>query len=313
MWSFPTLSVYDWSEWHEFVMPAVWPRAKKIAAKFGESAQEIAARVPESSRALLLHLDISDHSPFISDGPALVEALSVRETRVLNALMPDIRKRTIQKCCRQFGLLTPDALRDGAADELLFVKTDFNSAGEREHLLSKRQQAKFDLTPHRGRIRGPKDYYVARRDEIPDDVWNDRTLVVQRYVKNRANRFYRIYAALDAIVVSEAYSNKDIKRVGVVSARYNYFLWRKQERIVGDPNVISQLPDDLLRDAGIFLHRFRMDYGAIDIVESEDRRFFIVDANKTPHWGNEVQPGLIEHLRKGLEEVVNSLETSTLE
>jgi hypothetical protein len=313
MWAFPTLSVYDWSEWDGFVIPAVWPRAKKIAAKFGESPEQIASRVPESSRAFLLHLDISDHAAFLEDGAALVEALQGRDVTVLNALMPDIRKRTIQKSCREFGLLSPTPSRDGDDRELLIIKTDFNSAGEREHLLSKRQQTKFNLTPHAGRIRGPRDYYVMRRGEIPAEVWSDRTLIVQRYIKNRANRFYRIYAALDAIVVSEACSDKDIKRIGAVKSRFNYFLWRKQDRIFGDPNVISQLPEDLLRDAGIFLHRFKMDFGAIDIVESEDRQFYIIDANKTPHWGDEVQPGLIEHLRKGFEEVINCLETSVAE
>jgi hypothetical protein len=56
----------------------------------------------------------------------------------------------------------------------------------------------------------------------------------------------------------------------------------------------------LLSTAGIFMHRFKLDYGALDIVESEAAEFHVVDVNKTPYWGSERQPGLIEHLRLGL-------------
>jgi hypothetical protein len=161
------------------------------------------------------------------------------------------------------------------------------------------QKAQLNLAAEPGRIKGPSDYFVSRRADLAGDVWNDPALVVERYVKNPLGRFFRIYVALNAVVVSEAYTETPIKRMEGPIRRYNYFLWRQEERIYDDSNVALKLPPRLLEIAGVFLNRFRLDYGAIDVVESEAGEFYVVDLNKTPFWGKEKQPGLVEHLRLG--------------
>jgi hypothetical protein len=238
-------------------------------------------------------------SPFIANASAFIQILSQRNVRVFNCLPQDIRKRTIQSRCRDFGLPSVTAPASGPDEELLIVKTDLNSGGEREQLLSAAQKALFNLTPHPGPMKRPEDYFVSRRVDLPADVWNDPTLVVERYVKNPLDRFFRVYVAANSVVISEAYTDVHVKRMAGPIRRYNHWLWRQAERIYGDSTPPSNLPPRLLQTAGLFLNRFQLDYGAIDIVESQDGEFYVVDVNKTPYWGDEKQPGLIEHLRKG--------------
>ena len=299
MWNSPTLCVYDWSDWDEFLINSVWSRARRIPANFRESPHEVAARLPRKTKLLLVHLDISVGSPFISDASAFVDVLSRRGIRVLNCLPQDCRKRTIQSCCRDFGLSSVTTSVSGPGEELLIVKTDLNSGGEREQLLTPAQKVQFDLTAYPGRMKSPAEYFVTRRADVAPDIWNDPTLVVERYVKNSSDRFFRVYVAMNAVVISEAYTDALVKRVGGGIRRYNHWLWRQAEQIYGESNVTAKLPQGLLHTAGVFLSRIHLDYGAIDIVESQDGEFFVVDVNKTPHWGDEKQPGLIEHLHLG--------------
>ena len=151
-------------------------------------------------------------------------------------------------------------------------------------------------------MKGPEDYYVIPRHKLPADVWTDPTLVVERYIQNPQNRFFRVYAAVDSIVISEAYTDSAVKRMEGPIRRHNHFLWRDGQRIYGD--TAAKLPPLLLQRAGVFLDRFGLDYGAIDIVESEDGEFYVVDLNKTPYWGDEKQAGMLEHLREGFERVI---------
>jgi hypothetical protein len=84
-------------------------------------------------------------SPFIPDASVFIDVLRQRKVSVLNCLPSDIRKRTIQSLCHDFGLPTVTVPRTGPDDELLIVKTDLNSGGRREQLLSPAQKTQFNL------------------------------------------------------------------------------------------------------------------------------------------------------------------------
>ncbi len=162
----PRLCVCDWSDWREFVINAVWPRAHRIPAEFGQTPQDIAAQLPRGATILLPHLDISDPSPFIKDGSEWIALMAQHGVRVLNVLTPDIRKTTIQSCCRDFDLLSATVSPAGPDDEWLIVKTDLNSGGEREQLLTESQKIKFGLPASPGRMKSPADYFIARRGNL---------------------------------------------------------------------------------------------------------------------------------------------------
>jgi hypothetical protein len=299
MWGSPPFCVYDWSNWDRFLIKSVWPKARRISANFNEKPQEVAGRLPSKTKFLLIHLNLSVMSAFIPEASEFVDVLQRRDVTAFNWLPLDIRKRTLQSQCRDFGLPCVAAPRYGPDEELLIVKTDLNSGGRREQLLPAMQKSQLNLATEPGAMKGSSDYFVSRRAELTDDVWNDPTLVVEQYMKNPLGRFFRIYVALNAVVISEAYTETPVKRMEGPIRRYNYFLWREEERIYDDSNVALKLPRRLLEIAGVFLNRFRLDYGAIDVVESEAGEFYMVDLNKTPFWGEEKQAGLVEHLHLG--------------
>ena len=304
------ICVYDWSGWNGTLIANISPAARRIRARFGESPARLAARLPRGARLLIVHLDISDNAPFIAGQAEFGRTLTQRGVIVLNYAPPDIRKRTVQACCKAYGLPSVAAAATGPHDEMLIVKTDLNSGGVREQELSRRQKLRFKLPNNLGPLNGPSGYFVTRRGDLDVAVWQDPDLVVERYMTNPMGRFFRVYVAADAVVISEAYDTVAVKRMGGDIRRHNHWLWRDGEHLRacgagtthgGDE---SPLPPALLRTAGSFLRHFMLDYGALDVVESENGEFHIVDVNKTPYWGSERQAGLIEHLRLGFSELI---------
>jgi len=249
----------------------------------------------------VVHLDITDNAPFIADPEEFIQILRQRDVGVMNCLVRDIRKSTVQSCCAHHNLPSVAVGPGGDPDELLIVKTDLNTGGTREQLLSEELKERFKLSVRISGLGGPDGYYVARRADLGVEVWNDPDLVVQRFMQNPQGRFFRIYVVNNAVVVSEAYAGSQIKRIGNVSRRLNHWLWRDGENLADMPGSDSKLPAALLRTAGIFVERFHLDFGAIDVVESEAGDFYVIDVNKTPFWDNEHQPGLLKHLRRGFQ------------
>jgi hypothetical protein len=82
--------------------------------------------------------------------------------------------------------------------------------------------------------------------------------------------------------------------------RRNYWFWRHDKLLNAYSDNTVELPAALLSTVGTFVDNFQLDFGALDVVESETGDYYVVDVNKTPFWGDERQPGLLEHLRLGL-------------
>jgi hypothetical protein len=205
----------------------------------------------------------------------------------------------VQSACIAYGLPSLIPTPTGADDELLIVKTDLNSAGTREQLLPEPLRKRFSLPLQAGPIKNPKGYFVRPRAQITPDLWNDRELVVERFLTNAAGRFFRVYVMKQAVVISTGCTQNPLKRMSRDVGRKNYCFWRAGESVTPFDED-TELPPALLRTLGVFTARFGVDYAAIDVIESDTGEFYIVDVNKTPYWGSEFQPGLLEHLRRGL-------------
>jgi hypothetical protein len=306
VWGFSDTFVYDWSGWKGSLITTISPRARRIRAKVSASPQRCANRLPRRAKLLIVHLDISDNAPFIEDAGEFGRSVSERGVTVFNAAVSDIRKRSVQACCKAFGLPSVRAAADGNPEEMLIVKTDLNSGGTQERQLPAKLKARFKLPVRAGLINNASEYFVKRRADVDIKVWDDPELVVERYMANRLGRFFRVYFAGNAVVISEAYDATDVKRMGGDIRRQNYWLWRQEDILRGHSGSEPALPPALLATAGRFAHGFKLDYGALDIVENDGGEFYVVDVNKTPYWGTERQPGLVEHLRLGLSEITQS-------
>ena len=291
------LCVYDWSKWRGFMVPTMFPAAHRLEARWAEAPTRIVDRVPADANTLLLHLDISINTGFLPQLAELREKLAARGVELINAGVVDIRKRSLQAKCRAMGLPSVSASRDGLGDEALIVKTDLNAGGYREKRLSRSQRRESQLPEGRGLMRRRRDYFVARRDQISDRVWADPSVVVERYIVNRRQRFFRAYVAGAAAVISEAICDEPIKRMEEPRDRRNYYMTRSGSRWTAAPNE-SALPEArLIEVAATFMTGYAVDFGAADIVQNDEGECFVVDLTTTPFWGDEVQPGMLEHLR----------------
>jgi hypothetical protein len=301
MWPFSAsgMCVYDWSAWKGMLISNIDKRAQRIRARFEESPQRLLRRLPRGINRLVFHLDISDEAPFSTNRSELIRLLTERGIEIWNGHIPDICKRTIVSACESYDL---PSLRPGATgpmDELLIVKTDLNCGGVREQLLPATLKERHGLPLMPGQMMNRDGYFVRPRGELTSEIWNNPELVVERYLTNSAGRFFRVYVVKNAVVVSQGYTDSQFKRMNGDVRRQNFWLWRESETIVPFRGSGSELSPALLRSLGVFIARFRVDFAAIDVVEGNQDDFYIVDVNKTAYWGNECQPGLLEHLRSG--------------
>ena len=252
--------------------------------------------LPPDTKVFLFHIDVTFAHRVPICRPALVQALAKRGVRVLNPRVTDISKRSLQEYCRELGLNTTAATRRGDPDDLLIVKTNLNAGGWAERLLTAKQRRLAGLGDPPRAVKGQRDYKILPRKKIKPSWWDDRQLVVERYIQNRENRVYKIYLLLDRLTLSAAVDPSRIKTMEHAS-------WRVTSLLTAAENGIqvlkqaSDYPERLLDQALPFVRYLSLDFGSIEIVADDAGECYIVDLNATPSPPSIRQEGFIEHLQ----------------
>ncbi len=296
------LVVYEWSAWNDFLIRTIRPDARRLRADPGDRLDGILDRLPEQTRQFLFHLNVSRSARFPRHRARLVTALAERGVRVLNAAVVDTTKRHVQAICQLGGLPSASAPHTGDPDELLIVKSNLNHGGLKERPLSPLQRDVLDLPGEPDGLAADRRYPILPRRKVPPHCWRDDRLIVERYVTNAGNRFYRAYVLGNRLAVSEAISAQPIKEMLGDIPRRNmpFHVGARRDRAAE-----SDLPAQLLPVLTQFIHRIGLDYGAIDVVADDHGLPHIVDVNPTPYWGAERQPDIVELLCDGWDHLVN--------
>jgi hypothetical protein len=132
-----------------------------------------------------------------------------------------------------------------------------------------------------------RNYPVLRAVEVPDAVWRDRRLVVERYVTNLAGRFWRVFYMFGQVIVCEGRSDRQVKEVDSNSLRAAYC------PVDGIAKRIADATRVVAREA-------KLDYGALDFVEDQNEHVYCIDVNLSPHfteWGQSAREPLLDLLR----------------
>jgi hypothetical protein len=282
--------VYEWRAWDGYLVPTMFPRAARITARIGECAGDVVRQLPAAFTLFCFHVDLTHTSVVPIDRGALVQHLQALGIAVVNGSLTDISKRNVQSCCRACGLSTTEALREGDPDELLIVKTDLNYGGHPERQLDASERLIIGLPNQDGHERTSRTYPISRRRDVPPAAWERVELVVERFIANDAGLFFRAYVFLDRVVVSAGVVRDAVKELRWGVPRQDFYFDGKAA--VPDPpqvydfssycdrqEIVANLPP--LRR---FCRRIGLDFGAIDIVVDNDRRWYVVDANATPFW-----------------------------
>ena len=253
------------------------------------TALHILGMVSPATEAVILHIDQTFDDSLIPPDVRrqLVGRLTGMGIRVLNGAVADISKRTIHRHSRSIGLPDPTAPPRGNDDELLMIKTDLNCGGNPEHYFSGR--------PRGAIISGPADYRVLPRGDVPPDWWAAEEFCIERFISNAEDEFYRFHLLGDRVVLSEARSERPIKRLDGTCPQVDHCT---------DLDEISAWASGgrgswagAAWSAATFARTFGLDYGAIDVLRDDQGWYYVIDVNKTPYWGADVENAITTHLR----------------
>ena len=290
--------IYQWNAWNNFLLPQLLPNSIRIDAHVTDRAAAVMRHVPETARLFAFHIDCTNTARFPLERDELTRRLRESGTRVLNEGMTDISKRRLQQMCASLGLPTVSTTEQGPADELLIVKTDLNSAGLPESRLGFWDRRRLGVLSPKI-ITGREDYRVLARRDIPAHWWKDDTLVIERYIANQRDVWYRVYAWFDRIIVFEGVCRTPVRRMyDAEKKRCGHYIESHVTNgaLVGGDDCA---PENLLDSVSRFRSSHALAFCSLDIMEDDGDHFYIVDLNITP-FCRDSDAGYVQFLQTGV-------------
>jgi hypothetical protein len=145
---------------------------------------------------------------------------------------------------------------------------------------------------------GAYHYKTIERGMIEESIWTDPSIVVEKYIANSADSFYRAYFSGKQIIIVEAYAPRIIKKLSGDSRDTNFVTDLEYLKAGTDDLEISAT---LKRDVATFVENTAVEFGCIDIVHDGQDNHYIIDLNLTPYAGTRAHdPFLTNFLRMGI-------------
>jgi len=295
------VAVLEWRAWKGFLLNHVL-REKAVQIEvdpFCELPSDEFERICDSFTTVCFQINLSVRSRLPLRIRDLTDRFKERGIYVVNGLVQDIRKSTLHAHLEAIGLNSPGATQSGAADEMLFVKTNLNYGGDLERWLPPESIAAGGLehlvSPI---IRGAYYYQTLERKMLHADMWTDPAIVIEKYVTNSENTFYRVYFSGQQVIIVKAFAPGVIKKLSSDPRDTNYVTDLEHLKAGKDRLEISAT---LKREVTTFVDQSPVEFGCIDIVHDDNDNHYIIDLNLTPYAGNRgPQKFLIDFLRKGI-------------
>jgi len=288
-----TWVLYHWLSDSGYFIHAVVPECTSLPAHVDDTLQGILRAVPARTTHFVFHLNCTVTAKFPEERAALVEALTSRGVRVLNAHATDISKQHVQQVCAELGLPTVTAERDGHPDEMVIVKTDLNFGGDSEWALSDEQRSTLGIREGSDIIWKPNHYRVLPRRDVEPPWWSDPRLVVERFVTNRDERWYRAFLFLDRLAVCELSNPNQIKKVNESAVLRVWML------SLNELSVPADAPARLIESLRRFVRAFPLDFGTVDVVADDAGSHYIIDVNTTAAYNYPIE-GVVAFMRGAL-------------
>ena len=295
------VAVLEWRAWEGFLLTHVLgDDAERIEVDpFRELPSEVFERICDSFTTVCFQINLSVRSRLPLRIRDLTNMFVERGVFVVNGFVQDIRKSSLQTHLEAIGLPSVKVTPPGPAHEVLFVKTDLNYGGDLERWLPPESiaAAGFENLVSAD-VRGAYYYKTALRETLPAEIWNDPAIMIEKYISNSENSFYRVYFAGDRIIIVHAFSPGVIKKLSNDPRDTNY---------VSDVNHLKAGTDELGINATLkrvvvtFIEQTAVEFGCLDIVHDGNDNYYIIDLNLTPYAGrNPIDPFLTDFLREGL-------------
>jgi len=145
---------------------------------------------------------------------------------------------------------------------------------------------------------GAYHYQTAVRGMIEEGLWTDQSIVVEKYVTNQENSFYRVYFSGKQIIIVEAFAPRMIKKLSGDARDTNFVTDLESLKAGTDDLPISET---LRHDVATFVELTPVEFGCIDIVHDGRDHHYLIDLNLTPYAGTRTHdPFLTNFLRMGI-------------
>jgi hypothetical protein len=289
----------EWQTDDTFLIARLYPDRCSIPVDPAEHAREVLKQLPSGLQYFFFHLNGTFTADFLKSRELLLAGLHERGVTTLNADITDISKSLLQKTCLQTdGLNSTLATREGDPAELLIAKTNLNYAGKIEALLTSRQQRRIGLSPQSplmdSVLSRVQEYPVLPRREIPADWWQEPQIVIERFISNSDERFYRIHVLRDRISITDAIVPGVVKKLaGGIKAKHHYFTFAQLDAAHPSPATapeaapaISPVLLNLTRQTRLLQQHLHFDFAAIDAVVDDSGNTYLIDVNVTPWAGH---------------------------
>src|SRR2546426_90727 len=280
-----TVAVLEWRAWDGFLLTHVLDdHAVRIATDpFREFPSGQFDRVCDSFTTVCFQINLSVRGRLPLRTRDLTNRFVERGVYVVNGLVQDIRKSSLHAHLEAIGLSSLKAAPSGDSDELLFVKTALNYGGELERWLPPESIAAGGFEDLISADIGAYHYKVVERGTLPESIWTDAAIVVEKYVTNSENSFFRVYFSGEQVIIVKSFAPGTIKKMSGDSRDTNFVTDLEHLKAGQDELPISAA---LKRDVATFVEHTPVEFGCIDMVHDGRDHHYIVDLNLTPYAGN---------------------------
>lgn len=294
------IAVLEWRAWEGFLLRHVLgdDAVRLETDPFREFPPQEFDRICDSFTTVCFQINLSVRHQLPLRIRELTNRFTTRGIRVVNGVVQDIRKSALHAHLEAIRLPSLKASPDGAADEVLFIKTDLNYGGDLERWLPAEHIAAggFDrlISPEFGAYH----YQTVERRMVQNDVWSDPAIVIERYVTNSESSFYRVYFSGKQVIIVKAFAPSIIKKLSGDPRDTNYVT--DLEHLKSGTDHL-ELKASLKRTVATFVDNTPVEFGSIDIVHDGQDNHYIIDLNLTPYAGTRTHdPFLTNFLRMGI-------------
>jgi hypothetical protein len=295
-----TVGVLEWRAWDGFLLTHVLGdcAVRVETDPFREFSLAQLDRLCDSFTTVCFQINLSVRHRLPLRIRDLTERFTERGVYVVNGLVQDISKSALHAHLEAIGLASPKAAKTGPADEVLFMKTNLNYGGELEKSLPRESVVSGGLehliSPELGAYR----YKTVARKLLPESIWTDPAVVIERYISNAEHSFYRVYFSGQQIIIVKAFAPVIIKKMSGDSRDTNFVT--DLEHLKAETDNLDLSPT-LKRTVAIFVEKTPVEFGCIDIVHDGLDHHYIIDLNLTPYAGTRTHdPFLTNFLRMGI-------------
>lgn len=289
------IAIYEWHGWLPFLLPTLFPHSTRIQAKLEDWDSDVLGQLPRDTKLFAFHINMTHTAGIPHHRRSLCRQLEKRGIVTLNADATNTSKAFIQAACRRLELQTTLALREGNPEEKLIIKTNWNYGGIGESRVDTPTQRLLGLGSY-SKDMDARSYKILKRNEVEPEVWLRSDLIVERFIENRQDLFFRAYWLWDRLVISEVIDPLPLKKMGEGIKRKNWFFTLLGDAVIPQGES-SRLAQTLGTKIAHFMQATQVDFATLDIVVDDNFNFFIIDVNTTPSWRATSDDHIIAFLR----------------